>query len=57
MSNSDQSALKPGTVYREALRIAGEKVHRDRTIEVAYPYTGEVIATVPKATLDDVRNA
>ena len=22
-----------------------------------YPYTGEVIATVPKATLDDVRNA
>ncbi|RIX70422.1 phosphonoacetaldehyde dehydrogenase, partial [Acidovorax cavernicola] len=42
---------------REALRIAGEKVHRDRTIEVAYPYTGEVIATVPKATLDDVRNA
>jgi putative phosphonoacetaldehyde dehydrogenase len=24
---------------------------------VTYPYTGEVIATVPKATLDDVRNA
>ncbi|RQO49062.1 hypothetical protein DBV14_19265, partial [Variovorax sp. KBW07] len=57
MSPSDHSALKPGTIYREALRIAGEKVHRDRTIEVTYPYTGEVIATVPKATLDDVRNA
>ncbi|RIX69919.1 phosphonoacetaldehyde dehydrogenase, partial [Acidovorax cavernicola] len=52
-----QATLKPGTIHREALRIAGEKVHRDRTIEVAYPYTGEVIATVPKATLDDVRNA
>ncbi|MDZ4356597.1 MAG: aldehyde dehydrogenase family protein, partial [Variovorax sp.] len=57
MSKTDHSALKPGTVYREALRIAGEKVHRDRTIDVTYPYTGEVIATVPKATLDDVRNA
>jgi putative phosphonoacetaldehyde dehydrogenase len=52
-----QATLKPGIVHREALRIAGEKVHRDRVIEVTYPYTGEVIATVPKATLDDVRNA
>lgn len=52
-----QAILKPGTVHREALRIAGERVHRDRTIEVTYPYTGEVIATVPKATLDDVRHA
>lgn len=49
--------LKPGTVHREALRIAGERVHRDQVIEVTYPYTGEVIATVPKATLDDVRKA
>ncbi|WP_418120797.1 phosphonoacetaldehyde dehydrogenase [Variovorax sp. 350MFTsu5.1] len=52
-----QAILKPGTVHREALRIAGERVHRDRTIEVTYPYTGEVIATVPKATLEDVRVA
>lgn len=44
-------------VQVEAMRIAGEKVHRDRTIEVRYPYTGEVVATVPKATLDDVRRA
>ncbi|MFO1274164.1 MAG: phosphonoacetaldehyde dehydrogenase [Rubrivivax sp.] len=42
---------------REALRIAGEKVHRDRVIEVRYPYTGEVVATVPKATVEDVRRA
>ena len=42
---------------REAMRIAGEKVHRDRVIEVRFPYTGEVVATVPKATVDDVRRA
>ena len=42
---------------REAMRIAGEKVHRDRVIEVRYPFTGEVIATVPKATVEDVRRA
>ncbi len=42
---------------REGLRIGGETVHRERVIEVRYPYTGEVIATVPKATVDDVRRA
>ncbi|MCL4699999.1 MAG: phosphonoacetaldehyde dehydrogenase, partial [Burkholderiaceae bacterium] len=45
---------------REAMRIAGEKVHAahpDRVIEVRYPYTGEVVATVPKATVEDVRRA
>jgi phosphonoacetaldehyde dehydrogenase len=45
------------TPRREALRIAGEKIHRDRTIEVRYPYTGEVVATVPKATVEDVKRA
>ena len=39
----------------EAMRIAGEKVHSDRVIEIRYPYTGEVVATVPKASLQDVR--
>ncbi|MBL8289920.1 MAG: phosphonoacetaldehyde dehydrogenase [Rubrivivax sp.] len=42
---------------REAMRIAGEKVHRERTIDVCYPWTGEVVATVPRATVDDVRRA
>ncbi|MBV8156478.1 MAG: aldehyde dehydrogenase family protein, partial [Dyella sp.] len=49
--------LKPVEIRNEALRIAGEKVHRDEVIAVTYPYTGEVIATVPKATLADVRRA
>jgi aldehyde dehydrogenase (NAD+) len=42
---------------REAMRIAGEKLQRDRVIEVRYPYTGEVVATVPRATLEDVKRA
>ncbi|KOC19789.1 DeoR faimly transcriptional regulator [Comamonas testosteroni] len=49
--------VKPIDIRRESLRIAGERVHRDEVIEVTYPYTGEVIGTVPKATLDDVRRA
>jgi putative phosphonoacetaldehyde dehydrogenase len=49
--------LTKRAIKREALRIAGEKVYRDEVIEVTYPYTGEVIATVAKATLDDVKRA
>jgi phosphonoacetaldehyde dehydrogenase len=41
----------------ETLRIAGEKVAAERSIEVHYPYTGEVIGTVPKASVADVRRA
>ena len=48
---------KQGALFRESLRIAGKRVTRDRVIEVAYPYTGEVVATVPKATLGDVQEA
>lgn len=42
---------------REPMRIAGEKVFSERVIEVRYPYTNEVLATVPRATVDDVRRA
>ena len=42
---------------REAMRIAGEKVHSGSVIEIRYPYTGELVATVPKASLADVRRA
>ena len=44
-------------IRHEAMRIGGEKVTRDRVIEIANPYTRQVIGTVPKATLDDVRRA
>jgi phosphonoacetaldehyde dehydrogenase len=42
---------------REAMRIAGEKVYGERTITVRYPWTGEVVATVPRAGVEDVRRA
>lgn len=45
------------TIREETLRIAGDYVKRDATIDVTTPYTGEVIARVPKATLEDVRRA
>ncbi|VVE64808.1 DeoR family transcriptional regulator [Pandoraea captiosa] len=41
----------------EALRIGGEKVTRERIIEVFNPYSGDLVGTVPKASLDDVRRA
>jgi len=44
-------------VVHESMRIGGEKVSRDRVIEVFNPYTAEVIATVPKATVEDIRRA
>ena len=34
-------------VRREAMRIGGEKIFTDDVIEVRYPYSEEVIATVP----------
>jgi putative phosphonoacetaldehyde dehydrogenase len=41
----------------ETLRIGGERVAGERTIEVRNPYTGELVGTVPKATLEQVRVA
>ncbi|WP_175773944.1 aldehyde dehydrogenase family protein, partial [Burkholderia multivorans] len=41
----------------EALRIDGQRVWRDATIDVRNPYDGTLVGTVPKATLDDVRRA
>ena len=54
---SDAMNAPVAAIRHERLRIAGEKVKTGRSFEVRYPYTGEVIATVPKATLEDVRRA
>ena len=54
------SVAKPpqGTAFHaEAMRIGGERITRERVIDVFNPYTGEPIGSVPKATLDDVRRA
>jgi putative phosphonoacetaldehyde dehydrogenase len=47
----------PRELIRESLRIAGTKVTRDRIIEVRHPYSGELVGTVPKATLEDANRA
>jgi len=39
------------------MRIGGERVTRAEVIEVFNPYTRELVGTVPKATVDDVRHA
>lgn len=41
----------------EAMRIGGEKITRERVIDVFNPYTRQRVGTVPKATLEDVRQA
>ncbi|CAG2152169.1 Phosphonoacetaldehyde dehydrogenase [Cupriavidus yeoncheonensis] len=41
----------------EALRIDGQKVVRERVIEVRNPFDGSLVGTVPKATVADVRRA
>src|SRR5450631_2264286 len=51
------AASEPRQPIRESLRIAGEKVSRDRVIEVRHPFSGELAGTVPKATPDDVKRA
>ncbi len=41
----------------ETLRIAGEKVATERHIEVRNPFTRELVGTVPKASIEQVRQA
>ena len=44
-------------IRHESMRIAGKKVDTDKTIEVEYPYTGEIIGTVPVGTAEHAKNA
>jgi putative phosphonoacetaldehyde dehydrogenase len=39
------------------MRIAGERIERDETIDVFSPYSNEIVGTVPQGTVDDVRRA
>ena len=55
---STATQRKPASdIRREGMRIGGEKVIRERVIEVHNPYTERVIGTVPRATVDDVKRA
>ena len=45
------------TIRNEAMRIGGEKVFTEALVEVTYPFTEEVIATVPAGTAEHVKKA
>lgn len=45
------------TVRKEAMRIGGEKVFSNDVIEVLYPYTNEVVGTVPAGTAEHAKRA
>ena len=39
-------------IRHEGMRIGGEIVFTDKVVEVKYPYTDEVIGTVPAGTAE-----
>jgi putative phosphonoacetaldehyde dehydrogenase len=45
------------SIRSEAMRIGGKKVSTEKIIEVRYPYTNEVIGTVPAGTAEHARQA
>ena len=45
------------TIRHDAMRIGGEKIKTDAVVDVRYPYTNEVIGTVPAGTTEHVRKA
>ena len=44
-------------VLHEKMRIAGQLVGSDRVIEVMNPYTGALVGTVPRASVEDIQRA
>jgi len=49
--------MTKGEIRHEAMRIGGEKVTTQDVVEVRYPYTDEVIGTVPAGTAEHARRA
>ena len=41
----------------EPMRIAGKKIDAEKIIEVEYPYTGEIIGTVPAGNSQHAKQA
>lgn len=44
-------------IRNEGMRIGGEVVFTDKVVEVLYPYTDEVVGTVPAGTAEHARKA
>lgn len=51
------TAKTPSVTRHEPMRIAGNMVNSDRSFEVLNPYTGEIVGTAPRATVEQVREA
>ena len=51
------SRSSASNVVVESMRIAGERVGTERALEVRNPYTNEVVGTVPRASVEQVRRA
>ena len=45
------------SIRREGMRIGGETIYTDEVVEIRYPYTDEVIGTVPAGTAEHARKA
>jgi putative phosphonoacetaldehyde dehydrogenase len=54
---TDLAHVRSGRVLHEKMRIAGKLAGGERVLEVHNPYTGSVVGTVPKASVDDIRRA
>ncbi|HKF70811.1 MAG TPA: phosphonoacetaldehyde dehydrogenase [Stellaceae bacterium] len=57
MSSTTTLARTSATNREEGMRIGGETVKRPRVIEVFNPYTEDLVGTVPRADVEDVRRA
>ena len=51
------SKLMKNIIRHESMRIAGKKIDTEETIEVEYPFTGEIIGTVPMGKAEHAKNA
>jgi len=49
--------VRHGHVLHEKMRVGGRRVGGARTLDVRNPWTGAVVGTVPKATVEEVRDA
>ncbi len=54
---TELAQVKHGAPINASMRIAGKLVGGDRVIDVLNPFTGVVVGTVPKASVDDIRHA
>jgi len=45
------------TIKHQSMRIAGKKVDAEKNIDVYYPYTNEIIGTVPAGTAEHAKQA